>query len=165
MLLAMFDAELINDTTHFLQSCRDSRVRIAVAESCTGGLVSALFTDIAGSSDVFDRGFVTYSNDAKVELLGVDARLIAMHGAVSELASLAMAEGALERSRADITVSITGIAGPNGGSAEKPVGLVHFGCAKRGGTTIHDHEVFGGTRAEIRMEAVRHALRLLKSRV
>ena len=155
----------MNDATQLLQTCRDAGVRITVAESCTGGLLSALFTEVSGSSDVFDRGFVTYSNDAKTELLGVDAQLIAMHGAVSELASLAMAEGALEKSKAGLSVSITGIAGPNGGSTEKPVGLVHFGCAKRGGTTIHDQEVFGGSRHEIRMEAVRHALRLLKSRV
>ncbi len=161
----MFDAEIVNEVAQLLQTCRSAGVRIAVAESCTGGLLSALCTEVSGSSDVFDRGFVTYSNDAKTELLGVDARLISMHGAVSELTSLAMAEGALERSKADLSVSITGIAGPDGGSEEKPVGLVHFGCAKRGGTTIHDHEVFGGTRHEIRMEAVRHALRLLKSRI
>ena len=131
---------------------------IATAESCTGGLIAATLTDIAGSSAVVDRGFVTYSNEAKTDVLDVPSALIAAHGAVSEPVARAMAEGALARSKADIAVSVTGIAGPGGGSADKPVGTVHFGCARRGGATIHSHQLFAGAdRAMVRQLSVAHA--------
>lgn len=135
---------------------------MATAESCTGGLVSAALTDVPGSSDVFDRGFVTYSNEAKTDLLDVPAPLIAAHGAVSAEVARAMAVGALAHSLADIAVSVTGIAGPGGGSAEKPVGLVHFACARRGGGVVHVERRFGPlARVEIRAAAVEQALDLL----
>jgi nicotinamide-nucleotide amidase len=135
--------------------------RIATAESCTGGMVAAAITDIAGSSDVFDRGFVTYSNEAKTEMLGVPVDLILKHGAVSEVVARAMAEGALKNSKADISVSVTGIAGPSGGSAEKPVGLVHFACATRTATR-HLEMRFGDLgRAVVRQAALRQALQLV----
>jgi nicotinamide-nucleotide amidase len=134
---------------------------LATAESCTGGLVAAAITDISGSSAVFDRGFVTYSNDAKTQLLAVPAELISRHGAVSEEVAHAMAEGALRHSAADIAVSVTGIAGPMGGSAEKPVGLVHFACATKQ-RTIHLKKQFDGLdRAGVRQAAVAAALQLV----
>lgn len=139
-----------------------SGLRVAAAESCTGGLVAAALTAVPGSSAVVERGFVTYSNEAKVELLGVAAADIEAHGAVSEPVARAMAEGALARSHADIAVSITGIAGPGGGSAEKPVGLVHFACARRGGPTDHVERRFGDVgRDAIRAASVIQALELL----
>lgn len=136
--------------------------KVATAESCTGGLVSAALTEIPGSSEVFDRGFVTYANDAKIEMLGVPATTIAVHGAVSAETAQAMARGALERSAADVSVAITGIAGPGGGSADKPVGLVHFASARRSGPVAHVERRFGPlTRAEIRQAAVDQALDML----
>lgn len=137
-------------------------LRVATAESCTGGLVAAAITSVAGSSDVFDRGFVTYSNAAKTDMLGVPEATIAAHGAVSAETARAMALGALARSLADIAVSVTGIAGPGGGSAEKPVGLVHFACARRGGTIVHVERRFGAlSREEIREAATGEALDML----
>lgn len=135
--------------------------KFASAESCTGGLIAAALTHVAGSSDVVDRGFVTYSNAAKTELLGVPAQTIAHHGAVSEPVARAMAEGALSRSLADIAVSVTGIAGPGGGSAEKPVGLVWFAFARRDGDTTAQHRIFTGDRAAIRAAAVAHVFEQL----
>ena len=137
-------------------------LRVATAESCTGGLVSAALTDVAGASDVFDRGFVIYSNAAKTELLGVPEQTLLEHGAVSAETARAMAVGALERSLADIAVSVTGIAGPGGGSPEKPVGLVHFACARRGRAVVHVERHFGPlSRGEIRADAVEQALDML----
>lgn len=134
---------------------------IATAESCTGGLVSGALTAVAGSSAVIDRGFVTYSNSAKVELLGVPAIMLEVHGAVSEPVARAMAQGARDRAGTDLSVSITGIAGPGGGSAEKPVGLVHFGCVSSSGV-VHQWHVFEGMDREgVRLASVRVALRLL----
>jgi nicotinamide-nucleotide amidase len=144
-----------------LDRARAEGLRIATAESCTGGLIAANLTDIPGSSDVFERGFVTYSNDSKTELLGVPADLIDENGAVSEPVAHAMAEGALARSRADIAVAVTCIAGPGGGSAEKPVGLVFIGAAKKGDPTIVQRHVFPGDRADIRQATVLRALELL----
>lgn len=141
---------------------KERGLRLATAESCTGGLVAAALTDVPGASDVFDRGFVTYSNEAKNEMLGVPAALIAAHGAVSAETARAMAAGALANSLADVAVAITGIAGPGGGSAEKPVGLVHFACARRGGGAVHVERRFGPlSRSEIRAAAVEQALELL----
>src|SRR5690606_23911427 len=116
---------------------------IATAESCTGGLIIGTLTEIAGSSAAVDRGFITYSNQAKTDLLGVPAELIAQVGAVSREVAIAMAEGALARSPADLAVAVTGIAGPGGGSTDKPVGLVHFGAARRGQPTRHEERRFG----------------------
>lgn len=135
----------------------------ATAESCTGGLVAGALTAVAGSSAVVDRGFVTYSNAAKTDLLGVSDLLLEAHGAVSEAVARAMAEGARDRAGTDLSVSITGIAGPGGGSVEKPVGLVHFGCASPSGI-VHERHVFGGLDREgVRLASVRTALRLLLS--
>lgn len=134
---------------------------IATAESCTGGMIAAAITDIAGSSAVFGFGFVTYANDAKTALLGVDPLLIASHGAVSAEVAAAMAEGALARSHADRAIAVTGIAGPDGGSLEKPVGTVWFGLAARSRTTITECRVFPGDRAAIRAATVDHALDML----
>jgi len=143
--------------------CTDQRLTIATAESCTGGLVAGVLTEIAGSSAVVDRGVVTYSNAAKSALLGVPADVIARHGAVSETVARAMAEGALVRSTATLVVAITGIAGPDGGSAEKPVGLVHFAAAARGGALNHVRCLFPDEgRSAIRLAAVRQALTMLK---
>ena len=147
-----------------LDSCRRNGLRIAAAESCTGGLLSAYLTDIPGSSDVFERGFVTYSNEAKFELLGVPSSTISNHGAVSRETAIAMAMGALKYSHADIAVSITGVAGPGGGSPEKPVGLVHFALAQN---NMPPHPVecrFDEklSRKEIRDNAVAQALSLLE---
>jgi nicotinamide-nucleotide amidase len=138
---------------------------IATAESCTGGLVAAALTAIPGSSDVLDRGFVTYSNAAKIAMLGVPERLIAAHGAVSAEVAAAMAEGALRASGAGLAVSITGIAGPSGGSKEKPVGLVHFAVVARDGRVNRVERRFeaGLGRAGIRRAATREALMLLKA--
>lgn len=135
---------------------------IATAESCTGGLVAGRLTDIAGSSAVVERGFVTYSNDAKAQMLGVPAELIASHGAVSEPVARAMAEGAVAHSLADVAVAITGVAGPGGGTETKPVGLVHFGLARKGGGTRHLERRYGDLgRPEVRRLAVDDALMLL----
>lgn len=144
-----------------LVRCRLAGTKLVTAESCTGGMIAAALTDIAGSSDVFERGFVAYSNEAKTELLGVPALLIARHGAVSGEVAAAMAEGALARSRADISVAVTGIAGPGGGSAAKPVGLVYIARAKRGGAPLVERVVFPGDRAAVRAATVERALELL----
>lgn len=151
------------DPALLLEAARQAGLTIATAESCTGGMVAAALTDIAGSSDVFERGFVTYSNAAKADLLGVDPALTGPGGpgAVSEPVARAMAEGALRQSRADIAVSVTGVAGPGGGTAEKPVGMVHFGWSARGGETGADRRIFAGGRGRIRNAAVQHALALL----
>ncbi len=158
-----FDRETIMAVKDVLDAARERGLMIATAESCTGGLVATAFTEVPGSSTVFERGFVTYSNEAKMELLGVSAETLAAHGAVSEQTAREMAEGALKHSRADITVAITGIAGPGGGSDEKPVGLVHFACAARDGETIALMKLFGDIgRAEVRFQALHAALDLLR---
>jgi nicotinamide-nucleotide amidase len=144
-----------------LARARAAGAMIATAESCTGGLLAGAITDVAGSSDIFDRGFVTYSNAAKIEMLGVAEATLAAHGAVSEEVAREMAEGALARSAATIAVSVTGIAGP-GGSAFKPEGRVCFGLAARGRPTRTETVEFGAPgRAEVRRRAVDHALALL----
>lgn len=154
--------DLLGPAAEVIARCEQLGLTVATAESCTGGLVAGALTGVPGSSAVFDRGFVAYSNDAKVELLAVPEALIAAHGAVSEPVAIAMAEGALARSRADIAVAITGIAGPGGGTPEKPVGLVHFAVARRGGPArhqVHAFEDFG--RESIRLASVREALAML----
>lgn len=145
-----------------LDACRKRGLKVATAESCTGGMVGAALTDIAGSSDVFERGFVTYSNEAKREILAVAKETLARHGAVSGETAGEMALGALARSRADIAVSITGVAGPGGGTEEKPVGLVWFAVAQRGGDARVHRRLFPDEgRAAIREAATRFALELL----
>jgi nicotinamide-nucleotide amidase len=149
-----------------LKAYEQRSLKIATAESCTGGLVAALLTEIAGSSAVVERGFVTYSNEAKTELVGVPASLIATHGAVSEPVARAMAEGALAHSRAHVAVAITGIAGPGGATVAKPVGLVHFGLARRGAPVVHLERRYGDPGREIvRRRAVEDALGLLEQAI
>jgi nicotinamide-nucleotide amidase len=157
----MLPADALGLAERVLAGCRARGLKLATAESCTGGLIAAALTHFAGSSDVFERGFVTYSNAAKTEQLGVPAAQIAEHGAVSEAVARAMAEGVLRFSHADVSVSVTGIAGPGGGSAEKPVGLVWFGYATRGGDCTAYKKVFAGDRATVRAGAVQFALELL----
>ncbi|WP_300661034.1 CinA family protein [Hydrogenophaga sp.] len=137
---------------------------MATAESCTGGLIAGACTEVSGSSDWFERGFVTYSNAAKTELLGVPVELIAQHGAVSEPVARAMAAGALAHSPAQLAVAVTGVAGPTGGSADKPVGTVWFGWATPAGT-FTEHQRFDGDRAAVRAATVRHALAGLLQRL
>ena len=159
----MFAPTMLKLAESVLAKARAKGVHIATAESCTGGLVAGALTEIAGSSDVFERGFVTYSNKAKEEALGVQAATIRTHGAVSEPTARAMAEGALRQSHADVSVAITGVAGPGGGTAEKPVGLVHFAAARKGGDTIAVEHRFGDIgRQEIRLASVGVALTLLR---
>lgn len=159
----MLTSDVLDDAATLLDACRAGGVLLATAESCTGGLIAAALTAIAGSSDVVDRGFVTYSNEAKTELVGVPAALIEARGAVSAEVAAAMAEGALIRSRAAIAVSVTGVAGPGGGSADKPVGLVWFGLARRGAPTRTDRRVFPGNRIAVRQASVVHALAMIRS--
>ncbi len=159
----MFPPDLVNDVTRLLDDCRSRGLKLVTAESCTGGLIAGLLTEIAGSSDVVERGFVTYSNEAKQEQLGVPTATIATVGAVSRETAVAMAEGALGHARADIAVSATGVAGPGGGSAAKPVGLVHLAAARPGGETLHEEHRFGDLgRQGIRLAAIRAALALIR---
>jgi len=156
---------LVNDAVPDLVERLAAQLRakggmMATAESCTGGLIAGACTDLAGSSDWFERGFVSYSNAAKTELLGVDAALIAQHGAVSEAVARAMAQGAVAHSRAQWAVAVTGVAGPGGGSADKPVGTVWFGWAEPGGVQA-EVQCFAGDRAAVRAATVQHALQRL----
>ena len=149
--------------TAVLEACRARCLKVATAESCTGGLVVGALTEIAGSSDVVDRGFVTYSNEAKQQMLGVPASTLRDHGAVSRQTAEAMARGALGKADADLVVAITGIAGPGGGSADKPVGLVHFATVSRNGKLVHAEIRYGDIgRAEVRHKSVLQALTMLQ---
>ena len=149
---------------HVLDLFRARGLKIATAESCTGGLVAAALTDIAGSSDVVDRGFVTYSNEAKEAMLGVPAATLKRYGAVSAQTAAAMADGALKNSLADVSVAITGIAGPGGGTKQKPVGLVHFAAASRDGRSIVKVRRYGKIgRRRVRERSVAEALELLST--
>ena len=162
----IFEPAIIARAASILQRARDQNLKIATAESCTGGLVAALFTEIPGSSATFDRGFVVYSNAAKHDMLGVPAELIETHGAVSAQTACAMAEGALAHSQADIAIAITGVAGPGGGSAEIPVGLVHFASARAGAPTMPVEMRSGDMgRATVRRAALESALDLIESRL
>lgn len=157
----MFTDELKRDAERLLAELRQRKLKITTAESCTGGLIVALLTEIPASSDVVDRGFVTYSNDAKSEMLGIPLSLITSFGAVSREVAIAMAEGALAHARADVSVAVTGVAGPGGGTPAKPVGLVHVAAARRDGTTQHRECRFGAvSRSEIRERTVAAALTL-----
>lgn len=161
----------MNDVTDaayaLVKLCTERKLTVATAESCTGGLVAGAITEIAGSSAVLDRGFVTYSNEAKEQMLGVPHHILEEYGAVSRQTAEAMAQGALAKARTSLAVSITGIAGPGGGSADKPVGLVHFAAATKDGTTTHVRKIFRGdngdlSRAEIRHKSVLQALAMLQ---
>ena len=159
----MFDPETLKLAESVLAACRARDWHLATAESCTGGLVAAALTAIAGSSDVVERGFVTYSNEAKIELLGVPAETIAGHGAVSAQTVAAMARGAVARAGVDLAVSVTGIAGPGGGTPQKPVGLVYLGVARKDGAARVERRIFPGDRAAIRQAALVEALELLQA--
>ena len=155
--------ELEERARRVLEACRRAGVRLALAEASTGGLVAACLTDIPGASAVVERGFIPYSNEAKAEQLGVPVELMVAHGAVSEEVACALAEGALARSPADLALAETGIAGPSGGSAAKPVGLVYLAVARRGGPCLRERHVFRGDRPAIRRAAAARALELLLS--
>ncbi len=157
----MFAAETLRLAQSVLDLCRARAWRVATAESCTGGLVAAALTAIDGASDVLERAFVTYSNEAKAEMLGVPQATIAVHGAVSSETAAAMAQGAIARAPVDLAVSITGVAGPGGGRPDRPVGLVVFGLARRGGGCHTEHHTFSGDRDAVREAALKIALGLL----
>jgi nicotinamide-nucleotide amidase len=159
----MFDHELREAADHVLAACRRKKLKVVTAESCTGGLIAAALTAIAGSSDVVERAFVTYSNEAKREMVGVPWDAILGHGAVSEPVARAMAAGALARSHAQIAVSVTGVAGPGGGSADKPVGLVHFAAQRAGMEALVERHVFPGDRDQIRRLTVLTALAMVSA--
>lgn len=157
-------APLVATAEALLARCRSAGIVVATVESCTGGLIAAVLTEVPGSSDVVDRGFVTYSNAAKTDLVGVDPAVIARDGAVSESVARLMAEGAIARSRAGRAVAVTGVAGPGGGTAAKPVGLVHLAVAVRGGPTVHREIRLGPkSRSEIRLATVATALEMLSA--
>jgi nicotinamide-nucleotide amidase len=159
----VFPADILESAGRLIERLRATRRKVATAESCTGGLVAGAITSIAGSSDVFEQGFITYSNAAKTGMIGVDATLIRQHGAVSEEVARAMAEGALQTASADLAVAITGIAGPGGGTPDKPVGLVFIGIASRTDATGVQRYQFGDIgRESVRIASVREALGLLE---
>lgn len=157
----VLDKGLMDLATAVLDTCVASRIHLATAESCTGGLIAGCLTAIAGSSSVMDRGFVTYSNEAKTQMLGVPADMIEDNGAVSEPVAKAMASGALERAPVGITVSVTGVAGPGGGSAEKPVGTVWIGLAREGKEPYARGHLFDGDRSAVRKQSIAAALNMV----
>jgi nicotinamide-nucleotide amidase len=161
-----FAPSILDAAEKVLANARERSLLIVTAESCTGGLIAGALTEIPGSSSVFERGFVTYSNAAKVAELGVSETVLARHGAVSAETARAMAEGALAHSLADVSIAVTGIAGPDGGSPGKPVGLVHVAAARRGGAVRHEELRLGAIgRAAVREETVKRALALLAAAV
>ncbi len=160
----MIPKKYIDMAADIMAAARSRGWTIGTAESCTGGLISACFTEVPGSSDVFDRGFVTYSNGAKRDVLGVSREILVREGAVSEAAARAMAEGVLAQTPVDLSVAVTGIAGPTGGSPDKPVGTVHMASACRDGETVHRLCQFGDLgRAEVRWDTVEAALALMRT--
>ena len=162
----LFPSDVIGASQALLASMRALGAKLVTAESCTGGLIAAALTEIAGSSDVFERGFITYSNLAKAEALGVDKQLLMAAGAVSAETACAMAEGAITRSRATFAIAVTGIAGPDGGTPAKPVGLVYLATARRGERATATEKRFGDLgRTEIRIATVREAFALLQGLV
>lgn len=162
----MFPLEIQTLARLLIDEARGRSLRLVTAESCTGGLVAGAICSIAGASDVFERGFVTYTNRAKSEMLGVPGDLIADHGAVSEPVARMMAEGALRESNGHVAVAITGVAGPGGGTPLKPVGTVHFAVARANRSVVHRHERFDGdTREAVQLEAIRVALEMLREAV
>jgi nicotinamide-nucleotide amidase len=157
---AVFPEPCAEAARALLDACGRRGLRLATAESCTGGLIAACLTEVAGSSSVVDRGYVVYHDRAKVEMLGVREATLAAHGAVSEATAREMATGALARSGCGIAIAVTGIAGPDGGTAAKPVGLVHLAVAHRGGAMLHRRAMFDGDRSAVRLATVTAALRL-----
>ena len=160
--MSLFPAEMLRHAETVLQQLRARGMTLATAESCTGGLVSALLTEIAGSSDVFTHGYITYANAAKTAMVGVSESMLRTYGAVSEEVARAMAEGAMKTSGATLAVATTGIAGPSGATANKPVGLVHLACARAGFPTLHLAQRFSGDRSTVRMQAVTAVLELVQ---
>ena len=159
----MYPEILIIMAEDLINACRKNEIKLALAESCTGGLVAGCITSISGSSDVFDRGFVTYSNQAKNEMLGVGLDILENSGAVSEQVAIAMAMGAIANSNADIALSITGVAGPSGSTDEKPVGLVHMAVARKGFEVKCERHIFKGDRERVRIQSVESGLKLLNA--
>lgn len=159
----MFSKKILYLVEQILEKCRANGLRLATAESCTGGLIAGCLTAVAGSSDVVDRGFVTYTNESKQQMLGVPAVLFDTVGAVSKEVACAMAEGAIINSNSDISISVTGIAGPGGGSNGKPVGLVHIAVGLKGSKTLHERHIFLGNRDDVRIETVKNVLLFLNS--
>jgi len=158
----MLDEDIVKAARDLLDICRRKNLLVATAESCTAGLVAGTLTEVPGTSSILDRGFITYSNEAKHEMLGVSRDLLAKHGAVSREVAEAMASGVLGRSRVHLAVSVTGVAGPDGGTAAKPVGLVHFATATRSGKLIHAEKRYGDIgRAAVRKHSVLQAFRML----
>ncbi len=158
----MLTDNLIEQAKYLLKDLRRAKLKLATAESCTGGLIAAVLTEVPGSSDVVDRAFVTYSNPAKMALLDVPDHMLTKYGAVSAQTARAMAKGALAHSDADVTVAVTGVAGPGGGSAKKPVGLVHIAAATRKGGYVHRKCLFGDIgRSEVRIKTVETAFKLI----
>lgn len=157
----MFSQQLLNLAAEVIGTAKARKTKIATAESCTGGLIAGCLTAVSGSSDVVEHGFVTYSNEAKNEFLNVGNDLLEKHGAVSEPVVRAMAEGTLANSRVDLTVAVTGIAGPSGGTEEKPVGLVHIASSMSNSGTLHERHVFDGNREDVREQTVEAALKML----
>ena len=161
----MFPKDLLKLTDKLISACRKKDIKIATAESCTGGLIAGCITSVAGSSDVFERGYNTYSNNAKSEMLDIPIDMIIANGAVSEAVAIAMCEGALKTAPVQLAVSVTGIAGPGGGTIEKPVGTVHIASARAGRRTIEKAYLFVGNRDEIRMYTVTKAIEMMLNQV
>ena len=162
----MFSDRLINLALLVSDDARQKRLRLCTAESCTGGLLAGLLTELAGSSAVFERGFVTYSNASKQEVLNVPGDMMADYGAVSEATARAMAEGALEACRANIAIAITGVAGPGGGTRMKPVGTVHIACARENRAILHEMHSFGDIgRTNVREETLIAALNMITQQI
>ncbi len=157
-MTGLFPAACIEAAQDLLDACAGAGLRLTAAESCTGGLIAGALTEVPGSSRVIERGYVVYGNQAKVEMLGVRGATLAAHGAVSEPTAREMAAGALARSGCEVAIAVTGIAGPGGGSAEKPVGLVHLAAARRGGEVLHRRAVFDGDRTAVRLATVTASL-------
>ncbi|WP_222289403.1 CinA family protein [Rhizobium leguminosarum] len=163
-MMSLFPDDILSAAEAIVRAFTAAGLMISTAESCTGGLIAGALTEISGSSAVVDRGFVTYTNSAKIEMLGVQAETLSRFGAVSEETARQMVHGALFRSRAEIAVAVTGIAGPGGGSAEKPVGLVHLAAKSRAGALIHRKVLYGDIgRSEVRLATIRTALEMVRS--
>ena len=161
----MLTAELTKLSKKLIMDCQRSHIKIATAESCTGGLLASYLTSIPGSSDIFERGYITYSNDAKVEMLGVPSDMILTLGAVSPDVAIAMCEGALKKASVHLTVAVTGIAGPGGGTSEKPVGTVNIASARLGGPTLNECHIFSGNRDQVRQSSVKEALNMMLKQI
>lgn len=162
----MFPDRIRNLALLVMDEAMERRVKIATAESCTGGLIAGLFTEFAGSSKVLERGFITYSNAAKSEILGIAGDILADYGAVSEPVSRLMAEGAMEQSRANLAIAVTGIAGPGGGTPMKPVGTVHLACARENKAMTHEMLMLGDIgRYEVRMATIEAALNMIREQI